>query len=395
MAEYTREQKLNILKNLPLDLQNLIESEDAGAILLSLGLKYDLTDDKVRLLSKIFGNVALGLLSLTNLSQEINTRVAPDMQTALNLAQDLNIELFFPVMESLKQAPAIANAVLTGQLVPAIAPPIAKSAPVSPAMPVPMSSVKPATPTPVILPSQIPSFTRPDQYREQAETISGPLKPKIGPEPTTALRPIVPPVVTLRPIEKIVGVPTPYTPASVPSPIKVPLPILPTLPTQKIGTPTTSADVEAVSLAPNPVLLPIPAPMPAPMPTPQPTTAPSHRPWQDPAGSGDEAPPQAVVKIPLPTPITPNPLTFTRPAMPTTPAPDAPPAQFSVPKTDTYREPVEFAPLPVPPQLPTQEMAHPEQTQGKQFITSPAEPSIDLEEPASDIIDLRQDRGRF
>src|SRR3990167_8990738 len=110
MAEYTREQKLNILKNLPLDLQNLIESEDAGAILLSLGLKYDLTDDKLRLLSKIFGNVALGLLSLTNLSQEINTRVAPDMQTALNPPKNLNIELFSLVRESQKRAPGIANA---------------------------------------------------------------------------------------------------------------------------------------------------------------------------------------------------------------------------------------------------------------------------------------------
>src|SRR3989344_3850236 len=168
MAEYTREQKLNILKNLPLDLQNLIESEDAGAILLSLGLKYDLTDDKVRLLSKIFGNVALGLLSLTNLSQEINTRVAPDMQTALNLAQDLNVELFFPVMESLKQAPAIANAVLTGQPILAIKPPVPTPpagpalAPIPTPLPTPVPTIRPAMPA---APPQVPS-SRVDQYRE-------------------------------------------------------------------------------------------------------------------------------------------------------------------------------------------------------------------------------------
>lgn len=329
MAEYTREQKLKILENLPEDLQDLIESEDTGAILLSLGIKYNLADDKVRLLSKIVGNVALGLLPLINLSQELNAKITPDMQTALNLAQELNVELFFPVMESLKQAPIIANAVLTGQPIPTVQ----ISTPMPAPMPVPaapMAPIKPAQPT--LKPTPY-TLTPRDQYREPAEAISGPLKPKIGPEPMSAPRPIAPPVVTLQPLE---------------------------------------------TMAPPKPVASAPAPMPAPMPVPQPITA------------EGGTPPQAVVKIPIaPAPAIPRPLTFTRSVMP------------SGPKLDSYREPVEFAPLPVPPQLPTEEMAHPTeksqipQVPTKQFIASPTESSVDLEEPASDIVDLRQDKGRF
>lgn len=381
MQELSREQKTKIIESLPEDLRGILESENTGIFILSLSEQYSLYEEKLNLLSKIIGNVVLGLIPLTSLAQELNTQITPDTQIALRLAQDLNVELFFPVVESLKQAPAIANAVLTGQSMPAVRPvPTPAPAPTLPTQkvgtPTPdvtsrgVGAVIPVTPRPISPPpapitppaAKIPGV---DQYREPAEVISGPLKPKIGPEPMSAPMPIVPPVVTLRPLETMV----PQKPVA-PTPIPTPP-------------------------APRPV-----ATMPAPMPAPQPII------------TEGGIPPQAVVKVPLPTPApqpapikipvapapaTPRPLTFTRPVMPSTPvpAPVAPPVQFPIPKPDTYRELVEIAPLPVPPQLPTEEIAHPAAGgPAKQFITSTAE-SIDLEEQASDIVDLRQDKGRF
>lgn len=346
MPELTREEKIQILKILPKDLQNLMDSEDTGAVLLYFGQKYNLNNEQVRMLSKTVGDVIFGALSLTSLSQEINTQITPDMRIALSLAQELNVELFFPVMESLKQVPAIANTVLTGQPIPATrpiapAPPSIVPMPISPKpfLPPPMPMAKPTQPT---LPS------KPDQYREPAEPVSGPIKPKIGPEPVPTLRPIIPPsIVTLRPLEKIEA-------------------------------PKSQATPPAPQTAPQ---------MPAPPSMPQPIKVPTPIPTQQPAP----------IKIPIvppsaPAPAASKPLTFTKPIL----------------KPDSYREPVEFAPLPVPPRLPTEEMAHPmeksqisslksqiPQVPAKQFIASPAEPSIDLEEPASDIVDLRQDKGRF
>ena len=90
MPELTREEKLKLLGKLSPRLQELMTSEDTGATLLYLGQKYHLSDHQVRLLSKILGNVILGILPATNLPMEISTKAAVDTQTASGLAQDLN-----------------------------------------------------------------------------------------------------------------------------------------------------------------------------------------------------------------------------------------------------------------------------------------------------------------
>ncbi len=98
MPELTREEKLKLVEKLPQQLQDFLYSEDTGAFLLYLGQKYNLPDEKVRLLSKLAGDVVLGITPITSLAQEINSKITSDIQAAMHLAQELNIELLAPVM---------------------------------------------------------------------------------------------------------------------------------------------------------------------------------------------------------------------------------------------------------------------------------------------------------
>ncbi|MEK7162382.1 MAG: hypothetical protein AAB730_00810, partial [Patescibacteria group bacterium] len=75
-----------------------MESENTGAFLLYLEGKYNLDDEKTSLLSKIVGDVVLGIVPITSLTQEINSKITSDAQAAMNLAQELNTELLAPAM---------------------------------------------------------------------------------------------------------------------------------------------------------------------------------------------------------------------------------------------------------------------------------------------------------
>ena len=108
MPELTREEKLKLLEKLSPRLQELMTSEDTGATLLYLGQKYHLSDHQVRLLSKILGDVILGILPVTNLPLEISTKAAVDTQTASGLAQDLNDLILSPKPTMTTPTPAPA-----------------------------------------------------------------------------------------------------------------------------------------------------------------------------------------------------------------------------------------------------------------------------------------------
>lgn len=137
MPELTREEKLKLVEKLPQQLQDFLYSEDTGAFLLYLGEKHNLEDDKISLLSKLVGDVILGIVPITSLAQEINSKITSDAQAAMNLAQELYAELLAPVMA----APVAPNVLPT------------------PAAPTPM----PTTPA--------PTPARPvDQYREPASS---------------------------------------------------------------------------------------------------------------------------------------------------------------------------------------------------------------------------------
>lgn len=105
MPELTREEKLKIFEKLPKELQNLMQSEDTGAFLLYLGEKYNLDYEKTSSLSKIVGDVILGIIPAISLAQEINLKITPDTQTAMGLAQELYTNLLATVTVPPKPVP--------------------------------------------------------------------------------------------------------------------------------------------------------------------------------------------------------------------------------------------------------------------------------------------------
>ena len=109
MPELTQEEKIKIFEKLPKELQDLMESEDTGAFLLYLEEKYNLNDEKVSLLSKLVGDVILGILSPPNLISEIISKLAVDQNVASQISQEINAKLFAPVANFMKSAPTSAS----------------------------------------------------------------------------------------------------------------------------------------------------------------------------------------------------------------------------------------------------------------------------------------------
>ena len=128
MPELTREEKIKIFEKLPKELRDFMESENTGAFLLYLEEKYNLDDEKTSLLSKIVGDVVLGITPITSLAQEINLKIKTDSQTAMSLAQELYSDLLSPVITPEKvrmpTAPQPAPAPLAAPQMPAPIPPI-------------------------------------------------------------------------------------------------------------------------------------------------------------------------------------------------------------------------------------------------------------------------------
>ncbi len=165
MPELTREEKLKLVEKLPQQLQDLLYSEDTGAVLLYLGRKYNLPDEKVRLLSKLVADVVLGIVPITSLAQEISSKITSDAQAAMNLAQELNTEL--------------------------LAPAVVVSVPSAPATPAP----QPVTPTPRPVDEyREPTFSMPEIVDLRKAPPSVPTPAPVAPKPT-------PPLTFTRPIE--------------------------------------------------------------------------------------------------------------------------------------------------------------------------------------------------
>ena len=120
MLELTQEEKIKIFEKLPKELQNLMQSEDTGAFLLYLGKKYNLTGEKVHQLSKLVGDIILGITPVTGLAQEINLKITTDSQVAMNLSQELYANLLAPVMAMLSKptVPAAPISIPPAQVLP-------------------------------------------------------------------------------------------------------------------------------------------------------------------------------------------------------------------------------------------------------------------------------------
>lgn len=204
MPELTREEKLKLIEKLPPRLQEFMYSEDTGAALLYLGYKYNLPDEKARLLSKLTGDVVLGITPIASLAQEINSNILPDAKLAMDLARELYSDVL---------APALSPAATITPTTP------------RPVAPVPATMSRPA----VAAPSA-------DRYREpaapevvdlrKAPPVPAPKLPSVETKPPVPIpvKPIVPPPPII-PKPPIVVVPTPLIEAEPhKAPISVPVP---------------------------------------------------------------------------------------------------------------------------------------------------------------------------
>lgn len=203
MPEPTQEEKIKIFEKLPKELQNLMQSENTGAFLIYLGEKYNLDDEKTSSLSKIVGDVILGITFLPNLVSEIISKLTIDQNTALQIVQEINTDLFAPVIALIKRTPIIPTE--------------------SPTLPsTPPKTITPAAPTPSSK-FQVPSPAHTDQYREpmrEAPEIvdlrktppppmpmpvtAAPIPPAVNkvepPKPLTFTKPVEPPIKIKQPV---------------------------------------------------------------------------------------------------------------------------------------------------------------------------------------------------
>lgn len=345
MPELSREEKIKIFEKLPKELRDLMGSEDTGAFLLYLGARYNLDNEKISALSKIVGDVVLGLTSLTDLSKEIHAKITPDMEVALHIAQELNTELFFPVIKFFSPKGAAPTGAVPS---PAAAKPMPVPPPVSApkiVMPAPPRPVMPAVPSTPIVPPQPAPLT--------------------SPVPPVPMRPVTPP----QPAQ-LIQVPAPQfvapRPAAPPAPIPAPRP---PHPLEKGGEPMPPTPPKIIDLRQKdqyrePV-------------ADQKTIKLSELP---------PVPPREPIRVPAPASPQPQPHPVTKPT-PAAPPPFTPTPAPAPSSADRYREPVEIPSGPVPQEL------NPEHIESKQFIQNP-EIGRSSHQLKPDVVDLRS-QGKF
>lgn len=221
MPVLTREEKLKILEKLPLELQNLFTSEETAVFLGKTRKKFSIPDNRARELAKIVGDVILGLLPLTSLGTEINTKVTPDLKTALNLAQEITNGLFLKVINLLGPKSGLP---LSQSPIPAPKP--APIPPPTPTFPKTIPQVPPVAPW--VTPPPLTSLPRPPVPPITQQTPPPPpLKPPAPIPPPITSKPQLN-IVDLRPKESapkpLPIVKIPETPRVVPPPINIPAP---------------------------------------------------------------------------------------------------------------------------------------------------------------------------
>ena len=216
MPELTREEKLKLIEKLPQGLQDFLYSEDTGAFLLSIGQKYNLTDEKISALSKITADIVLKITPITSLAQEIVNKVTPDHQIAMIIAQELNHELLTPVLMPtpvlpISTAPAVP---ITPTPVPATPRPVVPAAPTSQLAPTPKTDQyrEPTTGGPEIIDLR----TQPEAGPPLAETPPPPIQMPVAAAP--AYIPPPKPLTFTKPVEKIPLIEAEPHKTSVPTP---------------------------------------------------------------------------------------------------------------------------------------------------------------------------------
>ncbi len=101
--EYTEEKLELAFDNLPADVREAMSSINTTNVVKNLGKKYSLHTDKVGELAEEIGLFMLGFTRPTDFLTQVQTRLGVPLETAGDIVKDVNIQLFFPIRESLKK----------------------------------------------------------------------------------------------------------------------------------------------------------------------------------------------------------------------------------------------------------------------------------------------------
>ena len=94
-------------KNLPRDLKEAIFGVDTADAIQSIGKKHALTIDGVGQLADEVGLFMLGFTKPEDFVGVLQNRLAVDFETARGITEDLNVQIFAKVRDSLKRAHAM------------------------------------------------------------------------------------------------------------------------------------------------------------------------------------------------------------------------------------------------------------------------------------------------
>ena len=100
---YTPQQLRERYLNLPNDLREAVSSIDSSEIIANIGSKHGLTIDKTGDLATETSQVLLGLIHPNDFIASLANNLEVDKQKAMEIAEDINAQIFKPVRESLKK----------------------------------------------------------------------------------------------------------------------------------------------------------------------------------------------------------------------------------------------------------------------------------------------------
>jgi hypothetical protein len=99
---YSREQYLQMYKNLPEELKEVLISEKNDQKIGEIGDRFGISDEQYSVFSKMISYVLMGILPIKTFEKSLKDELEINNDTAQKIAQDAYRFIFFPVINSLK-----------------------------------------------------------------------------------------------------------------------------------------------------------------------------------------------------------------------------------------------------------------------------------------------------
>ncbi len=110
MPKFTPQQLKDLYKKIPEDLKEAIFNVDSAEMIEKTGGKYNLNIDKIGELADEIGLVMLGVTKPKDFVSNLSQRLGVSNDTARNIAEEINQQIFSKVRESLKKVHGIDGA---------------------------------------------------------------------------------------------------------------------------------------------------------------------------------------------------------------------------------------------------------------------------------------------